>query len=148
MNGLLKDIKWLLSQKLYVVALTITAACGYGFAIVNPIIGIDDTAVELYLGEGLEVAMGRWTIYLLNKIFYMAEFSPFMMELVGVILLCMGATLFALLIRRPLGGKIGVVACFPVFLCPIPLSVRYIFIIIMMVWIWDMFWQLWHCFCL
>lgn len=116
MKKLYEDIKWLFSQKLYVIALAITAACGYGFAIVTPIIGIDDTAVELYIRDGLEVAMGRWTVYLLNKIFYMAEFSPFMMELIGVILLCIGATLFALLLRRILGEKIGVVAC-TIFAC-------------------------------
>lgn len=116
MNQLIKDLKWLLSQKIYIIALAFTAACSYGFAIVTPIIGIDDTAVELYLADGLEVAMGRWTVYLLNKIFHMAEFSPFMMELVGVILLCTGATLFALLLRRLLGEKIGVVAC-TIFSC-------------------------------
>ena len=116
MKQLLKDLKWLFSQKLYIIALSITAVCGYGFAIVTPIIGIDDTAVELYIRDGLEVAMGRWTVYLLNKIFYMAEFTPFMMELVGVILLCIGSTLFALLLRRILGEKISVVAC-TIFAC-------------------------------
>lgn len=116
MKKLFEESKWLFNQKLYIIALAITAFCGYGYAIVTPIIGIDDTAVELYIGEGLEVVMGRWTVYLLNKLFYMAEFSPFMMELVGVILLCIGATLFAILLRRILGDKMNVVAC-TIFAC-------------------------------
>lgn len=116
MRKLLEDVKWLFSHKLYVIALAITAICGYGFEIVTPIIGIDDTAVELYIGDGLEVVMGRWTVYLLNKFFHMSEFSPFMMELIGVILLCVGATLFVVLLRRILGDKVGVVAA-TIFAC-------------------------------
>ena len=27
--------------------------------------------------------MGRWTIFLINKLFHMSEFSPFMTELAG-----------------------------------------------------------------
>lgn len=116
MRKILEETKWLLNQKLYVIALAITAACGYGYAIVTPIIGIDDTAVELYFRDGLAVAVGRWTVYLLNKFLYIVEFSPFMMELVGVILLCIGATLFAILMRRILGERMSVVAC-TIFAC-------------------------------
>ena len=116
MARLLKDMKWLMSQKIYVIALAITAVCGYGFEIVTPIIGIDDTAMELYFEEGLAVAMGRWTIFLLNKIFHVAEFAPFMLELIGVVFLCVAATIFALLFYRILGEKAGVLAC-AVFSC-------------------------------
>lgn len=116
MKKIVEDLKWLLSQKLYVIALSITVACGYGFEIVTPVIGIDDTAVEAYFGDGLTVVMGRWTIYLLNKIFHMEEFSPFMTELISVIFLCIGASLFALLLRRILGEKMSVGAC-TVFSC-------------------------------
>lgn len=116
MKKIVEELKWILSQRLYVIALSITAACGYGFEIVTPIIGIDDTAVKLYIGDGLEVVMGRWTVYLLNKLFHMAEYAPFMMELIGVILLCIGATLFVVLLRRIFGERIGVVAA-TIFAC-------------------------------
>lgn len=116
MKKLLEDARWLFGQKLYVIALAITAVCGYGFEIVTPIIGIDDTAVKLYIGDGLEVVMGRWTVYLLNKLFHMAEYAPFMMELIGVILLCIGATLFVVLLRRIFGERVGIVAA-TIFAC-------------------------------
>lgn len=116
MKRLIEDVRWLLHQRLYVIALAITAVCGYGYEIVTPMIGIDDTAVKLYIGDGLEVVMGRWTVYLLNKVFFMAEYAPFMMEFVGVLLLCMGATLFVVLLRRILGERVGVVAA-TIFAC-------------------------------
>ncbi len=116
MKKIRNECKWLFSQKLYVIALCITAVCGYGFSLVSPSVGVDDTAVEAYFGDGLTVVMGRWTIFLLNKIFPMEKFSPFMMEFIGVMLLCLGATLFAVLLRRLLGEKMGVMAC-AVFAC-------------------------------
>lgn len=57
------------STKIYVIILCLTAICGYGFEMTHPSIGIDDTAVSLYLEDGLEVVMGRWFIYLINKYF-------------------------------------------------------------------------------
>ena len=116
MKKIWNECKWLFSQKLYVIALCITAVCGYGFSLISPSVGVDDTAVEAYFGDGLTVVMGRWTIFLLNKIFPMEKFSPFMMEFIGVMLLCLGATLFAVLLRRLLGKKPGVMAC-TVFAC-------------------------------
>lgn len=116
MKRLLQEIKWFFSHRLYVTAVMLTAVCGYGFAIVQPSIGIDDTAVELYLVDGLEVVMGRWTVFLLNKIFHMAEFAPFMLELVGVLFLILGATLFCVLLKRILGESVGIVG-YTVFTC-------------------------------
>lgn len=116
MKQLLKELKWFFEQKIYVAALALTAICGYGYAIVQPIIGIDDTAVELYIEDGLEVVMGRWTIFLINKLFHLSEFSPFMMEVVGVIFLCIAATCFCVLFRRIFGEKIGIVG-YTIFSC-------------------------------
>ena len=111
MKQLWQDLKWFAKQKIYVVALVITSMCGYGFAIAHPSIGIDDTAVELYLVDGLEVEMGRWVMFLLNKVFHFGEFAPFMPELVGVLFLMMAATLFCVLFRRILGERMGVIPC-------------------------------------
>lgn len=104
MKKLYEEVKWFLEQKIYLVAMILTAVCSYGFEIVHPIIGIDDTAVELYLQDGLEVVMGRWTVFLFNKVFHMAEFAPFLLEVVGVLFLMLGITLFCVLIKRILQG--------------------------------------------
>jgi hypothetical protein len=96
MKKLWEEFQYFFQQKIYVIILCLTAICGYGFEMTHPSIGIDDTAVSLYLEDGLEVVMGRWFIYLINKIFHLSDFSPFMMELIGVILLCISATLFCI----------------------------------------------------
>ena len=116
MASLKKDLQYFLHQKLYIIALSITAACSYGYAIVQPSIGIDDTAVATYLEEGLEVVMGRWTIFWLNRFFHLSDFAPFMTELIGVLFLMLAATLFNVLFRRLTGGRAGVLAS-TVFAC-------------------------------
>ena len=108
MSKLGKELKWFLQQKVYVILVALTAILSYGFAITHYAIGIDDTAVELYLEDGLEVVMGRWTVFLVNKLFHLSQFAPFMLELVGVLLFLLGITLFCILIRRILGDRIDI----------------------------------------
>lgn len=116
MARLFDDVKWFLRQKVYIILLSLTAACSYGYAIVQPSIGIDDTAVALYLEDGLEVVMGRWTVFLLNKVFHVSDFAPFMPELVGVLFLMTAATLFNVLLRRLTDYRAGVLVS-TVFAC-------------------------------
>lgn len=116
MTKLKDDLKWFAQNKAYIFALSLTAVCSYGFAIVQPSIGIDDTAVPLYLEDGLEVVMGRWTIFWLNKFFHVSDFAPFMTELIGVLFLMLAGTLFNVLFRRITHGRTGVIAC-TIFAC-------------------------------
>lgn len=116
MKKLKSDLLYFLKQKLYVIALSITAACSYGFCIVQPSIGIDDTAVATYLEDGLEVVMGRWTVFWLNKFFHVSDFAPFMTELIGVLFLMLAATLFNVLLKRLTGGRAGILAA-TIFAC-------------------------------
>jgi len=111
-----KESVWFWGQKIYAIPLLLTVICGYGFSIVQPIIGIDDTAVALYLEDGLEVTMGRWTIYWLNKLFHVSDFAPFMTELVGVLFLMLAATILNVVLRRLVGEKSGVLAS-TIFAC-------------------------------
>lgn len=108
MKKLLSELQYFWKQKCYVLVLTMTAICGYGFEITHYSIGIDDTAIELYLEDGLAPVMGRWTMFLVNKIFHMSNFSPFMLEFIGVLLLCLAATLFCVLFRRIFEDRIGI----------------------------------------
>lgn len=108
MRKLYQETTWFLRQKIYLIPLLLSAVFAYGFEIVHPAIGIDDPAIELYFQDGLAVVMGRWTIFLLNKVFHMAEFAPFMTEVAGVLFLMLSATLFCVLLKRVLGDRAGV----------------------------------------
>ncbi len=116
MKQLLQEMHWFLRQKIYVAMLCLTAVCSYGFAITHYSVGIDDTAIGIYLKDGLAVLIGRWTMYLLNKLFYFGEFAPFLTEVAGVLFLMLAATLFAILMRRVSGERAGIAVC-AVFAC-------------------------------
>lgn len=116
MRELYGELKWFFQKKCFCAALVITAACSYGFAVTHPSIGIDDTAVAYYIEDGLDVILGRWPLFLLNKVFRLAEFSPFMLEFVGVLLLMLGAVLFCVFLRRLFGDGAGI-AGYTIFAC-------------------------------
>ena len=108
MRRLKEDVSYFLQQKIFVILFTLTAIGSYGFAVTHESIGIDDTLVDVYLNEGIEVLMGRWTIYLINKFFYLGEFMPFITELAGVLLLMTAVVLFCVLLRRIFADRIGI----------------------------------------
>ncbi len=116
MRSLYGEMKWFLQQKCYCVAVILTGICAFGFAVTHPAIGIDDTAIPLYFSDGLAVVMGRWTLFLINKVFYLAEFTPFMPELVGVFFLLGAVVLFCVLLRRLFGDSVGI-AGYTIFSC-------------------------------
>jgi len=87
----------------YRLPLILTAVLAYGFSVVSVSIGNDDTAIPFYYQEGQDVQMGRWTLFLLNKVFHFADYAPFFLELVGVLFLLLAAGLFCVLFRRITG---------------------------------------------
>ena len=116
MRQLREDVRWFFNQKIYVVAVILTAVCSYGFGVVSPGLGIDDVATELYFTDGLAVVMGRWVLFLINKVFHMAKYTPFLTDFIGVVLLVMAAVLMSVLFRRIFGEKIPV-AGYVAFAC-------------------------------
>ena len=96
----------LLKQKKYMIPLLVTAIFSYGFMVVNPTIGIDDTASERFFQDGLEPYMGRWTLFLLNKVLRLAEFAPLITELIGVIFLILSVTLWCVAFKRIQSSKL------------------------------------------
>ena len=108
MRNIWEEMRFFLKQKLFMAAALLTLAGSYGYAITHESIGVDDTMVKLYLGEGLEAYMGRWTLYLVNKLFRIDSFIPFITELAGALLLLTGVILFCVLFRRIFGDKVGI----------------------------------------
>ena len=62
------------------VSLIIAAVAGYGYEITHSSLGIDDVCIGLYFDDGLGVSIGRWPFYVINKLFHVTEFEPFIME--------------------------------------------------------------------
>ena len=93
-------------NKYYVAALVLTAVFSYGFLITHQTVGIDDTPSVYYFEEGLATIVGRWVLFLFNKIFHMAEFAPFVTDLAGVMILMLGVTIWCVLLRRILRDRV------------------------------------------
>ena len=103
---LAEDMRYFISKKIYCVIVLLAAAGAYGFQVTHVAVGIDDTAIELYFEEGLAPAMGRWTLFILNKIFHISNFSPWVTDLAGVIFLMLAALLWCVLLYRFWGEKV------------------------------------------
>ncbi|MFI3236946.1 MAG: glucosyltransferase domain-containing protein [Lachnospiraceae bacterium] len=108
MKSIWQDSIRVINNKKYMLALSIVALCSYGFAITQPIIGIDDSAIGRYFEEGLGPTMGRYGFYLLNKILPVAEYTPFIVDFLGVLLLIVGAASWCVVWERFLGYKLSV----------------------------------------
>lgn len=125
---LYKDVEWFLMKRGYIIPLLLTGFLAYGFSIVQPDISNDDTAIPYYFVDGQSVRMGRWTLFLLNKFFHFAEYAPYFLEAIGVILLMLAITLFCVLLKRITGEAdcVGYTIFACVFLsCPSICEVNY-----------------------
>lgn len=112
-KGLVTDMKqWqdkislFVKNKFYMVMLSLIALCSYGFFVTHPTIGIDDTPYNYYFEEGLIAIVGRWCLYLLNKVVDIAEFTPFLPDFAAVLLLMAAAIVWSALFYSVLEDNI------------------------------------------
>lgn len=104
MKKYLDTFKEFLSSRLYCSILLLLGVCTYGFVITHYAIGIDDTAISLYFDEGLAPYVGRWTLYIINKVIPLTEMSPFFMELISMIIMLFSATTWCILLKKICNG--------------------------------------------
>lgn len=123
MKKIWQDMQRIISQKIYIICVTITAVMSYGLAVCQPIIGVDDSAIGRYFAEGLGPIMGRFGYFLLNKICPVAEYTPFITDFIGVLFLMLGATLWCLVWEKAMGRKLSVMAatCFSCVMISCPM---------------------------
>lgn len=96
----------LCKNRRYVLPLALTALLAYGFMVTHPTVGIDDTPYGYYFQEGLVAIVGRWVLYLLNKVLSIGEFAPLITDLAGVLILMAGVTVWTALFRTVLRDKV------------------------------------------
>lgn len=102
-TGYLKQF-W--QNRLFMGILLLTAVCAYGYKITSITIGIDDTPSQYYFEEGLIAIVGRWVLFLLNKVVSLAEFAPFVTDFAAVVLLVLAAMVWTVLFYSIFGEKI------------------------------------------
>ncbi len=106
MKDWIKDFIHLLKNKYYVLALSLTATFSFGYLVTHQTVGIDDTPYAYYFEEGLAAIVGRWVMFLVNKVLHISEFAPFVTDLAGVLILMAAVTVWCVLMKRIFGEKI------------------------------------------
>lgn len=101
-----RDFLYFGRNKGYLFMLSLTAVFGYGFLVSHQTVGIDDTPYIYYFEEGLNAIVGRWTLFLLNKVFHIAEFSPWITDLAGVLILMAAVTVWCTLLYSVCGERV------------------------------------------
>jgi len=91
-----------------ILTLALTAVFSYGFMILHQTVGIDDTPYAYYFQEGLSAIVGRWVSFLLAKVLFIGEFTPFVTDLAGVLILMGAVTVWAALFYSVLKDKVPV----------------------------------------
>ena len=116
MRELYEDAKYFLRKKAFWIPVVLTAFLSYGYLWTHPSMGVDDTCVQRYFADGFAPTQGRWTLFLLNKVFHIAEFSPLVIDFIGVVFLAGAGLIFCILFRRVSKGRL-VFGAYPVFVC-------------------------------
>ena len=95
-------------NRVYMGILLLAAIGAYGYKVTHTAIGIDDTPSLYYFQEGLIAIVGRWVLFLLNKVIALAEFVPFVTDFAAVLLLIAAAIVWSALFYSVFGEKIPV----------------------------------------
>ena len=106
MTGIIQEIKYFWNKKCFAVGIPLMMLLSYLTLIINPTISEDDTAFRLYYVEGVSPAMGRWCLYLVNKLFPL-DFNPHFVEVCGLMLFCISITLWCVVFHRMFGERIS-----------------------------------------
>lgn len=106
MKRWMTDFTMFCKNKFYMITLVLTALCSYGFLITHQTVGIDDTPYAYYFEEGLVAIVGRWVLYLLNKLVHISDFAPFVTDLAAVLILMAAVTVWCTLFYSILKEKV------------------------------------------
>lgn len=101
-----KELREYAGKKAYVVCLLLTMVLSYATLLHNPTVGIDDTSFDIYYEDGVSPAMGRWCLFLINKVFPL-NYNPYFVEAAGLLMFCVSVTLWVLVLRRLLQDEVS-----------------------------------------
>lgn len=107
MRELGKELKYFWSQKCFAVGILVVMLLSYATLLHNPTVGIDDTSFKIYYVDGVSPAMGRWCLYMINKVFPL-DYNPYFVEAVGLLCFCVSISLWCIVFYRMFGDRLSV----------------------------------------
>lgn len=108
MSDLIQDLKFFWSRKLFAAGLVTAMILSYATLLMNPTVGIDDTSFKLYYIDGVSPAMGRWCLYMIQKILPL-DYNPYFVETAGLLAFCLSVSLWCVVFYRLFGRRIPVI---------------------------------------
>lgn len=106
MAGIIQEVKYFWTKKCFAVGIPLMTLLSYLTLIINPTVSEDDTAFRLYYVEGVSPAMGRWCLYLVNKLFPL-DYNPHFVEACGLAVFCLSVTLWCAVFHRMFGERVS-----------------------------------------
>ena len=108
MREIWAEVKNIWKNKAYSIPMVITALLAYGYKITHFTVGIDDTPYNYYFSEGMNVLVGRWVLFLLNKTLNIGKLLPFVTDFAGVMLLMLAASLYVVAFKRVVKKNVSI----------------------------------------
>ncbi|MBO4980433.1 MAG: glucosyltransferase domain-containing protein [Lachnospiraceae bacterium] len=106
MAEIIKEAGYLWKKKCFAVGIPLMMFLSYCTLLFHPTIGIDDTSFKLYYVDGVSPAMGRWCLYLINKILPL-DYNPVFVEAVGLLCFCISVSLWCVVFYRLFGETVS-----------------------------------------
>ena len=108
---MVEELKTLIKEKRIMIPLCVVMVLSYLYLWTHPSMGVDDTAMYRYFQDGYAPHYGRWTVFLLAKLVHLIDFTPVVVDAVGVALIALSGLIIYSGLRRSSGGKLDVMAC-------------------------------------
>lgn len=105
MAGIGRDLKALWGRKCFAAGVPLITLLAYITQLLYPTVGIDDTAIKMYFVDGVAPAAGRWCLFLLKYVFPV-DYNPFFIELLGLLLFAVSASLWCVVFYRMFGEEL------------------------------------------
>ncbi len=106
----------LLKTPVFIIPLIIVAIGSYGFLLSHSAVNVDTLSANRYYDEGLFISQQRVVGILVDKIFNIMDFRPFLGDFIAVLLLMIASGLYCSLFDNISKNKIKTIA-FTVFSC-------------------------------
>lgn len=107
MSELKRDLQFFWGNRIFRIGLPLIMVLSYITLLVNPTVGIDDTSFKIYYVDGLSPYMGRWCLYLINKLLPL-NYNPHFVEAVGLLCFCLSVSLWCVVFRRAWGNRLSI----------------------------------------
>ena len=92
------------------VVTTITAFLSYGYEILHPTIGIDDTEIERYVLKGWEPLFNRPTLVIPGLILKIDHYVPYVFDIIGMLFMIIAACMFCFIWRSITKNRLHIVS--------------------------------------